>query len=61
MYDVLSLGGEGMLGREGKAGWLRQAGAGLVSSPASEPHGCTTPRPPSSWRRGIAGLAPLHA
>jgi hypothetical protein len=42
MLDVLSQGSEGMLGREGKAGWLRQAGAGLVSTPANQPHGCTT-------------------
>jgi hypothetical protein len=59
MYDVLSQGGEGMLGREGKAGWLRQAGAGLVSSPANEPHGRTTPRPPPHAGGELPGWLPF--
>ncbi len=47
-----------MLGREGKAGWLRQAGAGLVSTPANESHGCTTPWPPPHGGGELPGWLP---
>ncbi len=47
-----------MLGREGKAGWLRPAGSILVSqSKVYWPHGHTTPWPPP--QRGGELLASL--
>jgi len=48
-----------MLGRDGKMGWLRPAGSGLVSeSTAYWPHGHTTPWPPPQRGGELPGRLP---
>jgi hypothetical protein len=59
MFDVLSSGSAGMLGREGRAGWVRRAD-GWVSRPAVYgPHAHnTTPWPPPQSGGELQGRLP---